>query len=306
MVKKLDKTLIKLAEFKDSLPEISSNGSFLQNEEAHCFVETKNGTYVVCLVNAGSNYVDKYLITIIDKDDYLKLIKIATSLRMSGLHIAFTNNGKTEFLHKYIISLHDDIHIKPDKKSFVEHINGNKYDNRSLNLRYSKNCKRIVEPKRGSNIPEKFQVDINDIPKYVYFKSEGDCGGFTLDISPLNIRKYGNTSDKKSIYYKLEEIKRIIEKTEHQNKQIKKMNILNRNAKILDNIRTFNSILKKCNKFEQLIDYFIMEKPNKYDTHPKLKPDELGRLNILYPPRLAKITSINKMKKKLKSKKDEE
>ncbi len=115
--------------------------------------------------------------SLLDKEDYMKAEKYKWYLSATGYAIRqFWKNSKprTVYLHKFIFDNPDTV---------IDHINGNRLDNRRINLRFctqSQNLMNRIKRKRLSS--SKY--------KGVYFRK--DTGKFVARIKQIGTKKHIN------------------------------------------------------------------------------------------------------------------
>ncbi len=114
----------------------------------------------------------EYIETIFQKKWSLKNNYIASTVGEKKI----TNNGVIEKIPKSYNYIHELILENPDKTSYViNHINGNKFDNRVENLEYIKIEKKQIMTKsvKKNDYAELFAIlNIDKFPKYVSYRIE--------------------------------------------------------------------------------------------------------------------------------------
>lgn len=182
--------------------------------------------YVLVEYNDKKYYVWRYdringdnMLFVIDFDDLQKILDLNHSLYYVNGYVGYSEMINRVTYQHYI---HNIIMNKPigggkGQKYTIDHINRNTHDNRKANLRLisqsqqNENQKRRV---RKCELPENCGIDIDELPKCVYYrKSDGNHGDrFTIELTNNKQKRSwsSTTSTKVSLQDKLIEIKKIL------------------------------------------------------------------------------------------------
>lgn len=222
-------------------------------------VKYKDKSYYVCRY-IKDNGVDKLFI--IDKEDLKKILSAGHSFFEINGFIGFTEMVKKKIYQYYLQNIIMNESMEKQEKTF-EHISGNIFDNRKVNLKIStQTVKNNKQRERKIKLPENCGVSVDELPTCIFYqKPYGNKGDFFyIEIKGNGKRqKWKSTSsatvtlkdkfieikkillDVAEVYPELIEGKKIIENYSEQ--QIKLM-------------KQFNRILQ-CSTYECVEDNLI-------------------------------------------------
>ena len=168
-----------------------------------------NNKYIVLTVK----YKKLSIPVVLDYAIYLrlsKLIDINTFLCNSKGHVYMFYNNNISFLHDMILNLYNS------KRSLlpVVHINKLSMDCRLCNLMYDvvdKNVNKNLNKKaRTIKLPKETNININEIPTFVWYLKPDDSHGERFMVSIDNISWKSTSQNNLSLRYKLEETKKYL------------------------------------------------------------------------------------------------
>lgn len=179
-------------------------------------VTFEDNDYYVCKYD----YKDKQKLFIIDADEYVNVLKKSYRWHKLNNYIGFSKSNIDGRKHYY---LHNIVMNKPHgggkgQKYTIDHINKNTHDNRKVNLRLITQSRQNENQKTRSrtiNLPKDCGIDVNDIPRCVYYKKayghHGDRFIIELKNNCEKKKTWQSTSSVKvSLFDKFIEIKKIL------------------------------------------------------------------------------------------------
>lgn len=178
-------------------------------EVTYSNVHYNDKEYVVCSIYHN----DTIIKTVIDKEDLEEVKKY--SWHVSGRYYIGTNiniDGKIKelYLHNFVMNV--ELFGGKGQKTTVDHINRNGFDNRKENLRIiSQSLQNINQKKKERKItlPENVGINVNDIPKHIYYSKPNGAHGdrFVIEFKSEKIVWKGTSSKTVSLIDKLKQAK---------------------------------------------------------------------------------------------------
>jgi len=180
----------------------------------HEVVKYKDNKYVVCCIP----FDDTYKMFIIDYDKKDDIIKKSWHFMSDGNYISHTYNtneikDKQLYLHNFVM---DKLTFEgKGQQHTIDHINRIGTDNRKVNLRNleSQTSQNFNQKKREriTELPDDCDIDVNDIPKNIYYGKPNGLHGdfFYIELKGIPIlcpddKKYNwKTTKSKSVNLKI-------------------------------------------------------------------------------------------------------
>lgn len=180
-------------------------------------------------------------------------------------------NNNILYLHEIVYILHNN---NKNKYSLI-HLNKIGLDNRIDNIIEDKTNKSIRKNlNKKSRIIKLKNIDVNNIPSFVWYLKKNDTHGERFQVELGNIRWKSCSSNKLSLNYKLEETKKFLRQYKDRNKNNKNFleNSMNSDLNIhgINSKRNFYNILKTVN---MNYEYNINNNTN------ELLKEDLSKLN---------------------------
>jgi len=257
----------------------------------HEIVSYKDKQYIVCCVP----FNDEYKIFVIDNDKKDSVINKSWHYRSDGHYIASSHIGdddlkKELYLHNFIM----------DKLTFdgkgqqhtIDHINRIGTDNRLANLREatSQSAQNFNQNKRERRIelPENCGININDIPKNVYYGKQNGAHGefFYIEIKGIQSFHDGKfvwkSTKSKSVTLKIK-FQETIDKLESLKEEYPILKDILYNDETVrlqqELVKEYNDIIKLSHYPPKVIEANIRDFNGEYIIKQVLNVDEQIELN---------------------------